>query len=43
MSKQIGAVHKLCRLKIVNFWPPHPLILFAIFLLSKLPPYRDDM
>ena len=29
-----GAVHKLCRLKNGDFWPPHPL--FVVFLLSKI-------
>ena len=24
-SKQFGVIHKLCRIKISNFWPPPPL------------------
>ena len=42
----LGAVHKLCRLKSRNFWPPPPPF-FVVFLISKIgdfwPPYRDDI
>ena len=30
----LGAVHKLCRLKIGDFWPPPPLL--VVFLLGKI-------
>ena len=33
LAPREGAVHKLCRLKIDNFWPPPPLL--VVFLLSK--------
>ena len=47
----LGAVHRLCRLKIGKFWPPPPIVVFFIKwgLCSKsslgLPPspYRDDI
>ena len=30
------AAHKLCRLKIGDFWPPPPLLVLVVFLLSKI-------
>ena len=49
----LGAVHKLCCLKIGNFWPTPPMLSFLLsklYLVNRLwgypprpPPYQDDI
>ena len=48
-NRLLGAVHKLCRLKIGDFWPPPPLVVLSrVYVINRLwgnppSPYRDDI